>query len=105
MKRVGDKRVRVCDPARSSRAGWPDSAESGTLFLIPGVRPGNQPKQTKKKDQPSGWSFQRLRDLRVALFFFILVDFRKAKIKKGIPLAAASVSGLCPENLQTFKKV
>ncbi len=26
---AGDKRVRVCDPARSSRAGWPVQVEPG----------------------------------------------------------------------------
>ena len=40
-----------------------------------------------------------------ALEFLFLVDFRKAKIKKGISLSAESDSGLCPENLQTFEKV
>ena len=28
-------------------------------FLIPGVRPGNQPKQTKREVQPNGWTSQR----------------------------------------------
>ncbi|WP_162608040.1 hypothetical protein [Butyricicoccus pullicaecorum] len=40
-----------------------------------------------------------------ALEFLFLVDFRKAKIKKGISLSAESDSGRCPENLQTFEKV
>ncbi len=29
---AGDKRVRVCDPARSSRAGWSPSADGEILF-------------------------------------------------------------------------
>ena len=46
-----------------------------------------------------------LRDLRVALFLFFLVDFREAKIKKGVSPSADGDSGLCPENPQTFEKV
>jgi len=46
-----------------------------------------------------------LRILRDALFLFIFVDFRKAKIKRGVPRSAERVSGLCPENPQTFEKV
>ncbi|MDY2969590.1 MAG: hypothetical protein SOR83_06425 [Butyricicoccus pullicaecorum] len=48
---------------------------------------------------------EALRDLRVALLFFILVDFRKAKIKKRVPRPAGRVLGLCPKNPQTFEKV
>ncbi|OUP60006.1 hypothetical protein B5F15_04100 [Butyricicoccus pullicaecorum] len=40
-----------------------------------------------------------------ALFYYFLVDFRKAKIKKGVPCPAGHGSGLCPENPQTFEKV
>ena len=40
-----------------------------------------------------------------ALFYYFLVDFRKAKIKRGVPDSAESGSGLCPENPQTFEKV
>src|SRR5699024_6307120 len=36
--------------ARSSRAGWPDSAESGIPLLKPGVRPGFQQKIISKRD-------------------------------------------------------
>ena len=35
---------------------------------------------------------------------FVLVDFRKAKIKKGISDSAESDSGLCPENPRPFEK-
>ena len=37
-------------------------------------------------------------------FFVFLVDFRKAKIKKGISDSAESDSGLCPENPRPFEK-
>ena len=35
---------------------------------------------------------------------FVLVDFRNAKIKKGISDSAESDSGLCPENPRPFEK-
>ena len=35
---------------------------------------------------------------------FVLVDFRKAKIKKGISCPAGHDSGLCPENPRPFEK-
>ena len=73
-------------------------------FLKLGVRPGFQLKQTKKKDQPNGWSFQRLRRLRTALLFFFLVDFRKGENQEGFPDSAESGSGLCPENPRPFEK-
>ena len=39
----GDKRVRACGPARSSRAGWPPSADGGIPPLIsPSPARGNQ---------------------------------------------------------------
>jgi len=38
-------------------------------------------------------------------FDSFFVDFRKAKIKKGISHPAGCDSGRCPENPQTFEKV
>ena len=71
-----------------------------TPLLKPGVRPGFQPKHTKKKDQPNGWSFKKIAPsthfiraqrgnedsgLRAAdgALFFILVDFRRSENQKG----------------------
>ena len=48
---------------------------------------------------------KKLRRLRTALLFFILVDFRRSENQKEIPDSAESGSGLCPENPQTFEKV
>jgi len=46
-----------------------------------------------------------LRDLRVALFLFFLVDFREAKIKKGVSRPAGRDLRLCLKTPQTFEKV
>ena len=46
-----------------------------------------------------------LRDLRVALFLYFLVDFRKAKIKKGFSRSAERDLRLCLKTPQTFEKV
>ena len=43
--------------------------------------------------------------LRAALLIIFWLIPALAGIKKGVPLAAASVSGPCPENPQTFEKV
>ncbi|WP_204244595.1 hypothetical protein [Butyricicoccus pullicaecorum] len=59
--------------------------------MKPGVRPGFQPKQAKKgKTTPmGGLSHERTlcaKSISLAAasdYFFILVDFRKAKIKRG----------------------
>ena len=61
-------------------------------FLIPGVRPGFQPKQTKK-GSPTEWlDFpEKLRRLRTALFYYFFVDFPSrgiGKIKRGVPRSA-----------------
>ena len=63
----------------------------------------------EKSPNPAGWAYERLsaagniarlRTRRKAS----LVDFRFAKIKRGIPRPAGRGSGLCPENPQPFEK-
>ena len=52
--------------------------------LKPGVRPGFQSKQTKRKDRPFGRSFQRVARPAGRAFAFILVDSgQKTGIKRG----------------------
>ncbi|WP_162608085.1 hypothetical protein [Butyricicoccus pullicaecorum] len=51
-------------------------------FLIPGVRPGNQSKQTKK-ERPTGWLvFPEISRPAGRDYFFILVDFPSRGIGK-----------------------
>ncbi|MDY2968754.1 MAG: hypothetical protein SOR83_02070 [Butyricicoccus pullicaecorum] len=72
-------------------------------FLIP-VKDRNQPKQTKRKDRPFGRSFQRLRILRDALFLFIFVDFREAKIKRGFRVLRDTAQGSALRTRKPFEK-
>ena len=70
------------------------SADSEIPLLKPGVRPGFQPKQTKKgKTTPSGGLSRELRVLRDALFYSFLVDFRRAKIKRGFRALRSAAQG------------
>jgi len=56
------------------------------------------------KNLPNGRFFVSAPSVDGAFDSFF-VDFRKAKIKKGISHPAGCDSGRCPENPQTFEKV
>ena len=77
-----------------------------TLFP---VRP-HSGQGTKEKTVPKGGLFMSALCARSIArpagraSIFVLVDFRNAKIKKGISDSAESDSGLCPENPRPFEK-
>ena len=66
--------------------------------------PGFNLNKQKRKDQPFGWSFQRLRDLRVALLFFILVDFRESENQKGSFARCDGRLEALPQDSAAFEK-
>ena len=73
--------------------------------LKPGVRPGFQSKHTKRERPSERRSFQRLRDLRVALFFSILVDSgQKTGIKRGFRVLRDTTQGSALRTCSLLKK-
>ena len=94
---------------------WSPVATGETPLLKPGVRPGFQPKHTKK-ERPTGWVglsrdcaacgiFPEIaRPAGRALFFLFSLIFAGRKSKE-IPRSAERVSGLCPENPQPLKRL
>ncbi len=62
-------------------------------LLIPGVRPGNQSKHTKKERPSEGTVFPENCASADALFYYFLVDFRFAKIKRGFRTLRSPAQG------------
>ena len=94
-------------PRRLARPGgtWSPSAD-GEISLETRC-PTRVSIKANKKERPSlldGLS-KRLRDLRVALLFLVLVDSGLLTgIKRGVSDSAESDSGRCPENPQAFRE-